>query len=130
MSTKLKLSKQSSSLLEHLSIKLGLRRNVVCRLAIGKSLSVRTSLALFELRDNLGYEFNRYTLTGDMDNVFKALIIQHEGKKISDNQYFSNYLRKHIERGVSLLNSDYSKVNSPIEFLVGLATKKRQTKKK
>jgi len=128
MTTKLKLSKEASSHLETLAVSLGLRRNIVSRLAIGKSLSMKTSFELFEPADNNGYEFNRYTLTGDLDNIFKALIIQHEGRKLSDNQYFSVYLRKHIERGVHLLHADYNKVKSPIEFLVGLATQKRGRK--
>ena len=77
-----------------------------------------------EICNSNGFEFNRYTLTGKYDELFKALIIQHLGKKISDDEYFSYYLRNHIERGIDLLYNEYNKINSPIDFLVDLASGK------
>ena len=122
MSSKLKISEKSSKELVTLSMKLNLRRNIICRLAIGKSLSEKDSVRDIKPEDNAGFEFNRYTLTGDQDVLFKALIIQHEKKKISDINYFSNYVRNHIERGLTLLSDEYSRINSPIEFLIGLVS--------
>lgn len=122
MPTKLKLSRESSKRLEYLSNKLGLRRNIICRLAIGRSLAKIESVENNEPEDSAGYEFNRYTLTGEQDDIFKALVIQHEGKKLNDSLYFSKYLRNHIERGVDLLYKEYEKINSPIDFLVRLST--------
>ena len=120
MSNRLKISKESSKKLEYLSKRLGLRRNVVCRLAVGRSLAVKESVESFKPKDSAGFEFNRYTLTGEHDYVFKALVVQHEGRRLSDNEYFSKYFRRHIERGIELLYSEYLKINSPIDFLVGL----------
>ena len=115
MSNRLKISKESSKKLEYLSKRLGLRRNVV-----GRSLAVKESVESFKPKDSAGFEFNRYTLTGEHDYVFKALVVQHEGRRLSDNEYFSKYFRRHIERGIELLYSEYLKINSPIDFLVGL----------
>jgi len=120
MSNRLKISKESSKKLEYLSKRLGLRRNVVCRLAVGRSLAVKESVESFKPKDSAGFEFNRYTLTGEHDYVFKALVVQREGRRLSDNEYFSKYFRRHIERGIELLYSEYLKINSPIDFLVGL----------
>jgi DNA sulfur modification protein DndE len=71
-------------------------------------------------KDNDGFEFNRYTLAGDFDEVFKAVICQHAGKYLDDDQYFTYYFRNHIERGLELLYNEFKKINSPIDFLVGL----------
>lgn len=124
MSSKLKISEKASKKLVTLSMKLNLRRNIICRLAIGKSLSEKESVKKIEPEDNAGFEFNRYTLTGDQDILFKALIIQHEKRKFSDFDYFSIYIRNHIERGLKLLSDEYNKINSPIDFLIGLMGKK------
>lgn len=121
MQNKLKLSKDSSSKLDSLSTKLNLRRNIICRLAIGRSLIDGSSVVEIEPLDNTGFEFNRYTLTGEHDNIFKLLIVQHEGKKIDDDSYFSIYLRNHIERGIEMLYGEYQTINSPTEFLVYLS---------
>ena len=120
MSNRLKISKESSKKLKYLSKRLGLRRNVVCRLAVSRSLAVKESVESFKPKDSAGFEFNRYTLTGEHDYVFKALVVQHEGRRLSDNEYFSKYFRRYIERGIELLYSEYLKINSPIDFLVGL----------
>jgi len=73
-------------------------------------------------KDSAGYEFNRYTLTGEYDDVFKALIIQHEKENLDDALYFSIFLQNHIERGISLLHTEYEKINSPVDFLVALSS--------
>lgn len=120
MSNKLKISKEISTQLNRLSTKLGLRRNIICRLAVGRSLAKKHSVKDFHPKDSLGYEFNRYTLTGDYDEIFKALITQHERRKVTDHQYFSKYLINHIERGIELLYKEYERINSPIDFIVSM----------
>lgn len=122
MQNKLKLSKESSSKLDSLSQKLNLRRNIVCRLAIGRSLVDDSSVVEIGPSDNTGFEFNRYTLTGEHDNIYKLLIVQHEGKRIDDDSYFSIYLRNHIERGIEMLYDEYQRINSPTEFLLFLSS--------
>jgi DNA sulfur modification protein DndE len=121
MPVKLKLSEKTSKHLEYLSRRLGLRRNIVCRLAIGRSLAEKESVLSISPKDSNGYEFNRYTLTGEYDNIFKALVVQHEKRKLHDTEYFAKYLRNHIERGINLLYHEYERINSPVEFLVALS---------
>ena len=120
MSSKLKLSKEASDHLNMLSMRFSLKRNILCRIAVGRSLSEPTSVEGQKPKDNLGFEFNKYTLTGDFDEIFKAIICQHAGKKLDDDQYFSDHFRNHIERGLGLLYFEFKKINSPTEFLVGL----------
>jgi DNA sulfur modification protein DndE len=82
------------------------------------------SVTIEEPEDEDGFEFNRYTLTGEYDSTFKALIVQDVGRKLTDKEYFQEYLRNYIEHGVDVLNEEYQKINSPVEFLVGLASAK------
>lgn len=128
MSTRLKLSKEISEQLDFLSRKLGLRRNIVCRLAVGRSLAEKESVKNNEHSDSLGFELNRTTITGIHDDLFRALINQHEKNRVNDFEFFSKYIRNHIERGITFLYREYSKKNSPIEFLVGLINLDRKNK--
>lgn len=120
MQTRLRISEKANNQLNHLSNRLELRRNIVCRMAVGKSLTINDSVKDYEFEDNKGPEFNRVTLTGDQDLIFKTFIIQHEGEKIDEVQYFIHYFRSHIERGLGMLYDEYKKINSPINFLLKL----------
>lgn len=119
MSSRLRISKKASEQLNHLSKRLDLRRNIVCRLAIGRSLAEKGSVKNMKPKDSAGFEFNRYTLTGEDDEIFKALVKQHE-KKLDDREYVSTFLRNHIERGIQFLYIEYQRINSPIDFFADL----------
>ena len=121
MASKLRLAKETSRRLQLLSTRLGLRRNVVCRIALGRSFADGASVADSQPTDGDGYEFNKYTLTADQDTVFKALVVQHEGRGLTETEYFQKFLRNHLERGINTLYDEYAAVNSPIVFLLGLA---------
>lgn len=120
MSNRLKISKKASEQLDHLSNRLNLKRNIVCRLAIGRSLAKKGPMKSIKPKNSAGYEFNRYTLTGEYDDIFKALVKQHERKKMNDREYFSTFLRNHIERGIRLLYTEFQRINSPIDFFAYL----------
>lgn len=124
MRNKLKISEEATKQLKFLSNKLDLRRNIICRIAVAESLNNKNKISKFEPKDSQGLEFNRYTLTGDQDLIFKSLIIQHEKKKINEDEFFSIYFRKHIERGVNSLYDQYQKINSPVDFLLKLTNEK------
>ena len=119
MSSRLRISKKASEQLNHLSKRLDLRRNIVCRLAIGRSLAEKGSVKNMKPKDSAGFEFNKYTLTGEYDEIFKALVKQHE-KKLDDREYISTFLRNHIERGIQFLYIEYQRINSPIDFFADL----------
>jgi len=206
LTNKLLLSEEVSEKLRELSKKLGLRRNIICRMAVGRSLkegylfslsysndeehleegsvspelkeefekkghslnknaelsqkdggwwiksggkeryriektdnelkiykvgnilkedrdAQKTTLDDFDFGfdDSDGYEFNRYTLTGEYDDYFKAMIVQAEGKNMSDDEFFTKYLRKHIERGIEIMHKEYQRVGSKFTYLSKLA---------
>jgi len=129
--SKLKLSENVSEDLDDLSRRLGLRRNIICRVAAGRSITegnLEAKLTLDDFSDSKGFEFNRYTLTGEYDQYFKALIIQLEGRPINDNDYFSLYLRKHIERGINIMSKEFKRVRSKTSYLSKLADGERVIK--
>jgi len=101
------------------------KRNILCRLAVAKSLTIDKPVEDYSPSDSKGLEFNRPTLTGDQDLLFKSLIIEHEKKPIDDDSFFSKYFRNHIERGINILYNEFQKINSPVDYLMKLAELKK-----
>lgn len=116
MASKLKLPQESSKKLDLMSANLHLRRNIICRIAIGMSLSEVTPPEI-DNSDNSGTEFNQPTIMGTDESVLKALITQHFRRKIKENEFFSIYVRAEIIRGLDMMVSDYSKINSPVRYM-------------
>lgn len=115
MSIKLKLSKKTADELDVLSEALVLRRNIICRMAMGVSLNIAEPPEI-AIEDSLGQEFNKPTIMGTDESTFYALITQHFGKKISDEDFFSTYVRAEITRGIHLMYEHYRRVNSQVQF--------------
>ena len=80
----------------------GLTPNILCRIAFCLSLK---ELGITETsKDSQGQEFNRYTLTGEWDSFYIALL---KLRMINDD-YNAEYellksFKEHIERGVIIL---------------------------
>lgn len=107
MNFRLKTSKSTADRLKQLQTNTGLTPNILARIAV--SLSLRETQPISPIvRDISGLEFNRNTLTGSFDYVFKALIAQYENREISDEDYFPGLLNAHIERGTRLLENEYN----------------------
>lgn len=110
---KLRTSKQTMLIFEELFNSLHLQPFALCKLAIALSLRSERPLNLEDFaQDNDGLELNRQTITGEYDDLFKALIISYTGAKLSDDDYFPKYLKAHIDRGAQLLLSEYKYSNS------------------
>jgi len=55
-------------------------------------------------KDSQGQEFNRYTLTGEWDTFYIALLkIRLMNDGLSTDKYLLSHFKEHIERGVILL---------------------------
>lgn len=103
--TKLKTSKRAADMIRGLNRKFRLAPNLICRLAIGRSLR-QGPLGKKVRGDSNGIEFNRYILTGQHDRLFKALVVQVAGGPLTHEQYFEEHLPAHLERGMELLARD------------------------
>lgn len=84
----------------------------LCKIAIALSLHKKESVNFDDVNsDSEGLELNRQTITGDYDDLFKALVINNAGVSLSDEQYFPKYLKYHIDRGAKLLYSEFKYSN-------------------
>ncbi|MBR0576971.1 DNA sulfur modification protein DndE [Proteiniclasticum sp. BAD-10] len=110
MKYKMNLSKDAEVLLRGISNNFGLTPNIICRYALIFSLKDDGPLD-FEM-DNKGIEFQRYTLTGEYDVLFRELIKSRENRQINDDDYFSLYLKAHIEKGLRILENEIKLVGS------------------
>ncbi len=111
MIDKIKISKKATELLDQLSRKIGLKRNILARNALIKSLgngdSYNDSLSV---RSN-GMEFNIYTLLGDKSEIYYALLRQHYVPEPIDDK-IPELIRFHIEMGLSY--HEFERIFSPI----------------
>lgn len=109
---KLKTAKATMTAFEEIGSVIHLQPFALCKIAI--ALSLRNSDHLTEedfKSDNDGLELNRQTITGEYDDIFKALIISHSGKNLDDTLYFPKYLKAHIDRGTKYLYAEYKYSN-------------------
>ena len=105
---KIKVSRSSMAKLTVLKRRTGLNPNLVCRIGLCMSLE-EPGLPSLEI-DEEGSEFNRYTLTGDWDDVFMALLTERlHADGIHTDEEALVYLKAHVNRGVSMV---YSRLKS------------------
>lgn len=105
---KLKTSKNTMHVFEEIGGAIHLQPFALSKIAI--ALSIRDQNELNEsdfATDNDGLELNRQTITGEYDELFKALIISKKKVALSDEEYFPKYLKAHIDRGAKLLSAEY-----------------------
>lgn len=108
MGFKLKTSTQTKEIFEELGSRMNLKPFALCKLAISMSLSDSESIESYENIDNNGLELNRQTITNQYDTLFKTLFEQHIGRHLSDNEYFPNLVKLHIDRGAIMLKNRYN----------------------
>ena len=110
---KLKTSKETEQIYKDLGTSTHLQPFALAKLSI--AMSVRDDQELEEgdfTTSSDGLELNRQTITGEYDDLFKALIISKEGRAMSDEEYFPKYLKAHLDRGAKLFMSEFKYSNS------------------
>ncbi|WP_404303123.1 DNA sulfur modification protein DndE [Paenibacillus sp. DP01] len=119
MNFRLKTSKSTAEKLKLLNASTGLTPNILARYAV--CLSLRDPQPITKLvKDMGGIEFNRNTLTGEYDFIFKALIAQHESKNITDEEFFPDLFNAHLERGIRILASEYNYAGNSEKLILNL----------
>lgn len=110
---KLRTSNETMSIFEEINSSIHLQPFVLCKLSLALSLKNERPLSEDDFKTNTdGLELNRQTITGEYDELFKALIMSFEGKYLSDETYFPKYLKAHIDRGALLLRSEFKYSNT------------------
>ena len=88
---------------------------------ISLALSIRAQYKYTgELADTMGLDLNRQTITGEYDLLFKKLIENNEGKSLTEEEYFPNYVKAYLDFGASLLEQEYKYTKDIFCHLVDL----------
>lgn len=103
---KIRISQEATMKLRYLKSKTGLTPNILCRLGLTLSLSELQPPDPALYKED-GMEFNRYTLFGEWDRTFVALLIQHSlhNQKPADTPVNTELVRAHLCRGTAILGN-------------------------
>jgi DNA sulfur modification protein DndE len=99
---KLRFSKQASNMMRFLAGKTGLTPNLLCRIGFCLSLSEPRVPNADEYPEE-DREFNRYTLLGEHDALFVALLNERCKRDGIERAKVEDQFRAHMNRGVMLL---------------------------
>lgn len=119
MNFRLKTSKYVADKLKQLQDVTNLTPNILARIAVALSLKNPDPIST-EVPDSNGLEINRHTLTGGQDTVYKALVAQHTGREITDNEFFPTLFNAHLERGIRLLSNEYQHAGNSEKLIKNL----------
>lgn len=109
---KLKTSQETQKIFEEIGTVVHLQPFALCKLALALSLRNDEKLSDENFKsDSDGLELNRQTITGEYDDLFRALIVSHTKNKLNDEEYFPKYMKAHIDRGAKYLYSEYKYSN-------------------
>lgn len=100
--SKIRLSKDASNRLRFLAGRTGLTPNLLCRMGFCLSLE-EPKVPKPEDFPEEDREFNRYTLLGEFDLLFMALLRQRMQNDRLDDEHLEEYFRAHLNRGITLL---------------------------
>lgn len=116
---KIKLTKDASDRLKQLKARTGLTPNILSRIGFCISLNDPTSLdpANYPEEDR---EFNRYTLLGEWDALYVAmlrqrLLIEHTDEPVVEEDHF----RAHVNRGVVALSKQVKSISDIANLAIG-----------
>lgn len=107
MAFKLKTSKKSAEIFDRIEKSENLPCYTLVKLAISMSLRSNEPLGEQDFKTNtMGRELNRQTITGDADAVYKCLMELYSNRHLTDEEYFPEYVKAHIDRGAVLLDQE------------------------
>jgi len=100
--TKIRLTKDASNRLRFLAGRTGLTPNLLCRMGFCLSLEEAKVPNPSEFAEE-EREFNRYTLLGEYDALYIALLRQRLHQDGLETEDLEGYFRAHLNRGIALL---------------------------
>ena len=82
----------------------------VMRIALGLSLKSKEDPRVIyneKNNDHGGATYQRVTITGDYDELYRALLIEQLNMEVSDTEIFPELFNAHISRGINALYDEY-----------------------
>ncbi|MCP3742479.1 DNA sulfur modification protein DndE [Rossellomorea sp. BNER] len=119
MNFQLKTSNYVAERLKQLHASTNLTPNILARLAIALSLK-QEGIPDIPRSESNGRDFNRNTLTGEHDYLYRALMAQHANREVSDEEFFPGLFNAHLERGIRLLSGEYQHAGNYDKFILNL----------
>jgi len=120
---KIKTSKRTMQCFEEIQASTNYAPYILAKMSIAMSIKSGNRLNEIDFRsDSYGLELNRQTITGEWDDLFKALIEMFEKKHINDDDYFQKYLKAHLDRGAKMIYGEFKYNN---DFLLALLSQKK-----
>jgi DNA sulfur modification protein DndE len=120
--TRLRFTKEASNRLRFAAGKTGLTPNLLCRLGFCLSLAEPTVPNPADYPEE-EREFNRYTLLGEYDPLFVALLKERCRKDGVSLELLPDYFRAHMNRGATLLQQRVKSVSDLAELVPGISRK-------
>lgn len=124
MGFRLKTSKKTKEIFEEIGKSSNLKPFALSKIAVSLSLKDKNSIEEYKNNDMNGLELQRSTVTGDYDAIFKALIEVNLGRNISDDEYYPNFMKLHMDRGAELLSNQYKYSGGNLEKFLANALNK------
>ena len=111
MTNKLHTSQKTQQIFASLGQSLNLQPYILAKLAIALSIKKGKLNENDYKADNDGLELSRQTIFGEHDLILKSLIINCEDKAMTEDEYFPDVVKAHLDRGAKLLEDEkrYSK---------------------
>lgn len=107
MAFKLRTSRRTDEIFRRMEASENLPCYTLVKLAIALSLRQAAPLQESDFKTNtLGRELNRQTITGDADVLYKCVMQLYAGRHLSDEQFFPDHVKAHIDRGAVLLEQE------------------------
>ncbi|MGL4991756.1 MAG: DndE family protein [Sarcina sp.] len=106
MGFRLKTSKKTKEIIEELAGSTNLKPFALCKIAIALSLNSNDPIENFTSDIN-GLEFQRTTVTGEFDAIYKCMMEAYADKHLTDDEYYPTHTKKHIDRGFELFLAKY-----------------------
>lgn len=124
MGFRLKTSKRTKEIFEEIGASSNLKPFALSKIAVSMSLKSTNPIEEYTSPDTNGLELQRATVTAEFDYIYKALIEMNLGRHITDDEYYPQYMKLHMDRGAELLYNSYKYSGGNLEkFLNQLLNK-------
>lgn len=124
MGFRLKTSKKTKDIFEEIGKSSNLKPFALSKIAVSMSLNDPSPIDEYENNDTNGLELQRVTVTGEFDAIYKAAIEVKLGRHITDDEYYPQYMKLHMDRGAELLFNKYKYSGGNLEkFITNLLQK-------
>ncbi len=120
MGFKLNTSENTEEILDRIALSTNLSWPILIKLSMALSLRQDDPEHLRRNTDSRGKELGRQQVTGDADALWKSLIEVQIGKHLSDDEFFPEYCKAHLDRGAILLDQEYRYSNDLLIHLTNL----------